>query len=146
MDTLIKSGRIKPSHALEIAESKIGLGFEKLDRDVFDLPIIGRPGPSPRIHQDESPWNLITGGFQKPNGSSAFVFWKPAPLLTTTFEGTASWQVAGVRGVPRLVDLLNGTVYDIPASRVRDEGHGCYTLLNLPVADHPLLIAFGDFL
>ncbi len=114
--------------------------------DVVDLPIIGRPGPSPRIHQDESPWNLITGGFQKPNGSSAFVFWKPAPLLTTTFEGTASWQVAGVRGVPRLVDLLNGTVYDIPASRVRDEGHGCYTLLNLPVADHPLLIAFGDFL
>ena len=86
MDTLIKSGRIKPSHALEIAESKIGLGFEKLDRDVVDLPIIGRPGPSPRIHQDESPWGLITGGFQKPNGSSAFVFWKPAPLLTTTFE------------------------------------------------------------
>ena len=114
--------------------------------EVADLPIIGLPAASPRVHRDESPRELISGGFRKPDGSSAFVFWKPAPLLTTAFEGTATWQVAGVQGIPRLVDLLNGAVYDIPAAQARDDGNGCYTLLNLPVLDYPLLLVFGDFI
>ena len=31
-----KTGRIAPCHARDVRASKIGLGFEKLDRDVFD--------------------------------------------------------------------------------------------------------------
>ena len=36
MDRLIKTGKIKPKTSLEVKSSKIGIGFEKLDRDVFD--------------------------------------------------------------------------------------------------------------
>ncbi len=36
MDRLIKVGKIQPKNSLEISKSRIGLGFEKLDRDAFD--------------------------------------------------------------------------------------------------------------
>ena len=36
MERLKKIGQIKPKNARDIKESKLGIGFEKLDRDVFD--------------------------------------------------------------------------------------------------------------
>lgn len=36
MDKLIKIGKIEPKNSKDIKRSKIGLGFEKLDRDAFD--------------------------------------------------------------------------------------------------------------
>ena len=36
MERLIKIGKIQPKHSRTIQNSKIGIGFEKLDRDVFD--------------------------------------------------------------------------------------------------------------
>ena len=36
MNQVKKIGQIIPKHSKDIKNSKIGLGFEKLDRDVFD--------------------------------------------------------------------------------------------------------------
>ncbi len=36
MERLIKTGKVKPKHSSEIKTSKFGIGFEKLDRDVFN--------------------------------------------------------------------------------------------------------------
>ncbi len=36
MERLTKIGRIEPKHSKNVTNSRIGLGFEKLDRDVFD--------------------------------------------------------------------------------------------------------------
>lgn len=36
MKRLIEIGKIKPKSALQVKKSKLGIGFEKLDRDVFD--------------------------------------------------------------------------------------------------------------
>lgn len=36
MERLIEIGKVKPKHSNSIKHSRIGLGFEKLDRDVFD--------------------------------------------------------------------------------------------------------------
>ena len=36
MERLIKTGQVKARHARDIAFSRIGIGFEKLDRNVFD--------------------------------------------------------------------------------------------------------------
>ena len=48
MERLIKSGEIVPKKSADIKHSKIGLGFEKLDRDVFDpkkaYPFVGESG------------------------------------------------------------------------------------------------------
>ena len=115
------------------------------DVKVVDLPIIGQPESSLLVGRDDKPFDLITGGFRKPNGSSAFVYWKPTPLMTTTYDGTVTWQAAGLAGDPHLVDLMTGAIYEIPASMIRDEGNGCIRLLHLPVFDYPLLITFGDF-
>lgn len=115
------------------------------DVDVVDLPVIGQPATSQRVQHDDRPIDLITGGFSKPNGSSAFVYWKPTPLLTTTYDGTVTWQCAGIKGDPHLVDLLTGVVYKLPESMVKHEGNGCYRLMHLPVLDYPLLLTFGDF-
>ena len=48
MERLIKIGEIKPKKSCEIAHSRIGLGFEKLDRNIFDpnkaYPFVGESG------------------------------------------------------------------------------------------------------
>jgi hypothetical protein len=36
MERLIKVGKITPKHSHDVKKSRIGIGFEKLDRDVFD--------------------------------------------------------------------------------------------------------------
>ena len=36
MEQLKKIGKIKPKKSIDVKKSRIGLGFEKLDRDVFD--------------------------------------------------------------------------------------------------------------
>jgi len=36
MERLVKIGKVEPKHSSQIKHSRLGLGFEKLDRDVFD--------------------------------------------------------------------------------------------------------------
>ena len=36
MERLTKTGKIEPKNSKDVVNSKVGLGFEKLDRDVFD--------------------------------------------------------------------------------------------------------------
>ncbi len=36
MERLKKTGELRPLHSSEVSESRLGLGFEKLDRDAFD--------------------------------------------------------------------------------------------------------------
>ena len=43
-----------------------------------------------------------------------------------------------------LIDLVDGTVYEIPENQIED--YGTYRkLLHLPLRDYPLLLTFGDF-
>ena len=45
---------------------------------------------------------------------------------------------------PKLIDLVDGTVYEIPENQIED--CGTYRkLLHLPLRDYPLLLTFGDF-
>ena len=36
MERLLKSGKIEPKHSNEVSKSRLGIGFEKLDRDAFN--------------------------------------------------------------------------------------------------------------
>ena len=87
--------------------------------------------------------NIMSGGFKKPNGSSAFAYWHSSDLMTTDFESTISMQVVPF-GEIKLVDLLDGTIYKLPESMIEDND-GCLTLKNIPIRDYPLLLTFGDF-
>ena len=72
--------------------------------------------------------------------------WKAANLMRETFDSTVSFQLAGVKDAPRLVDLMTGDVYQVPETLVkRDDLGNVVELVNLPLTDSPLLLMFGDF-
>ena len=43
-----------------------------------------------------------------------------------------------------LIDLVDGTVYEIPENQIEEDGP-YRKLLHLPLRDYPLLLTFGDF-
>ena len=89
--------------------------------------------------------SLSCASFTKPNGSCAFAYWKPVDILTSTFEGFATVIADVKHDKMRLVDLLDGTVYDVSAY-VTEDSEGVVRLNDLPVKEYPLLLTFGDFL
>ena len=50
MDRLLKSGRIRPADAKTIGPSRIGLGFEKLDRRAFEPENAYAPVAATGVH------------------------------------------------------------------------------------------------
>ena len=112
-----------------------------------DLPVLRKPGRSERIFgQDFDGPNLISSGFRKPDGSSAFVYWCSTDLMTTEFESTVTLQAAALDGDISLVDLLDGSIYRFPDNMVEDLGGGRRLLKNIPIKDYPLLLTFGAFI
>ena len=89
----------------------------------------------------------MTAGFEK-DGAYAFCYWYAADLMTTDYEGTETFKVASLPGPIRLIDPMDGSIYEVPESmiEVQEKGHGTgLTLLNLPLRDYPLILTFGDF-
>ncbi len=87
---------------------------------------------------------LQYGGFVRDNGSSAFVYWKAADVLTEEYESTVSLRVFGQDGPVRLVDLYTGDVYE-PDEDLITHGDGEMLLSHIPIRDYPLMVTFGDF-
>ncbi|MBR4662491.1 MAG: hypothetical protein IKO93_01325, partial [Lentisphaeria bacterium] len=134
-----------------------------------DLPVILSPGPSGRIlGQEELASHFTQVGFSKPNGSHALAYWKPTDLMTETYDSTITVNTAAMPGKPHFVDLLDGSVYEIPDSMIQrstpakkidldgtvteipeeqtfDLRLNHYWFHHLPVRDYPLLLTFGDF-
>ncbi len=111
------------------------------------LPIDSFTTNSPRLLRGDDPFHgdIQSVGFRKPNGSAAFAYWKASELLTTTYESTISLELSALPDKITLVSLLDGTIYRLPDSQVEDAGNGYKKLINLPLRDYPLLLAFGDF-
>lgn len=138
----------------------------KEDFDIAVLPVQLRSEFSRRLLGPEEPPKAFSyAGFQRKNGSCAFAYWKPTDLLTDSFESTVSIDSV-LPGKPRIVDLLDGTVYEIPEPMIkretptwRDTPNGAVEIpgntasknldflrfVHLPVKDYPLLLTFGDF-
>ncbi len=108
------------------------------------LPFAIKPLESRRnIGMDISD-NVMTYGFKKPNGSYGFAYWYSSNVMTGSFSATISFET-GIHGKPKLVDLLNGSVYQLPESMVIQKD-GVTILKNIPINDYPLLLTFGSFL
>lgn len=133
----------KPSfRALQVLASIFREDFTMQDLPVRKIP----ESRSPRLRREEDSWKeMITQGFTKPNGSSAFVYWNPCELITTSYEATTTWESYGLSGTPRLIDLLTGDVYEIPESMIERKREGLLVFHNIPLRDFPLLLTFGDF-
>ena len=113
--------------------------------ELTELPVLFHPCHSDRVFgNDIGRRDVISGSFRKPGGSTAFAYWKPANLMTDTFDGTVTMEILA-EGTPRLVDMLDGSVYEIPENMIENLKGGSRIFRNLPVRDYPLLLTFGDF-
>ena len=85
-------------------------------------------------------------GFRKPNGSAAVALWKPTNILSETYEGAIYLKFAMVpHEKVQLVDMLDGTIYELPADSIERKESGTLALKHIPLLDSPVLVAFGDF-
>ena len=116
------------------------------DPELVNLPVMMKKLPSPRLlGEDYYDLNMFRAGFRRENGSTALCYWHPADLLTTEFESTVSFQIAGQKGDIRLVDPMDGAVYRLPEGMIERQSDTCLLLSNLPIRDYPLFVTFGDF-
>lgn len=90
-------------------------------------------------------YELISGSFQR-DGGKAFVYWYPANIMTTSFKSSITVEFYSEYKKFSLIDVMDGSVYEIPEEMINDKGDGVYEILELPVKDTPLLLCFGRFL
>lgn len=124
-----------------------------LDENVTptDAPVIFIQGKAKQISAriegwDCNPKDLIYGKLSKSNGSGVFVYWNSTELtIVQGYEGTVSFELAGVCGEIRLIDPMDGSIYRIGEDIMKDNGNGLYLFEHIPVKDYPLMIVWGDF-
>ena len=61
------------------------------------------------------------------------------------FEGTISLELYSEYDSVRIIDVMDGAIYEIPESIVERDASGCFRFTNLPAKDTPLLLEFGNF-
>ena len=88
---------------------------------------------------------MTYGGFRRENGE-IFAYWNPTNIMTTSFEGTVSFELYSAYDTVRLIDVMNGKIYEIPEKIVKRDEFGMYTFTHLPIKDTPLLLEFGNFM
>ena len=116
--------------------------------EVCDLPVLLTPQRSPRIDTvDCNDPTIVLGGLKKKNGAKALVYWNSTSMYTVKeYESTISIQIVGLKGKIRLIDPMDGTVYEIPENILTQPELGVYSLINLPIKDYPLILTFGEFI
>ncbi len=115
------------------------------DYELIKMPAIFLPKESDRIFGMDTIRNkVISGGFKKDNGE-AFVYWYPSDIMTSAFEGTVSMEIYSEYDKVRLVDIMDGSIYEIPENIITRDEYGMYFIKNLPIKDTPLILTFGEF-
>ena len=118
------------------------------DFEACELPVRRLVNPSRWVHAtDCADTTVCSHGFRRKNGSAALAYWNSVHILSATYGGTISFEIACLDvSKIRLVDLATGDIYEIPEKMILDKGNGCIELVNIPLTDSPMLLTFGDFL
>ncbi len=90
-------------------------------------------------------YEITSGSFEK-DGAKAFVYWYPSNIMTTSYESAITFEVYSDTDDIKLVDIMDGSVYEIPGEMIESDGMGVYTIKELPIKDTPLILTFGDFM
>ena len=70
----------------------------------------------------------------------------PENIMTTSFEGTASFEIYSEYDSVSLIDVMDGTVYSISDDILKRNSQGIYSFSHIPVKDTPLILSFGKFM
>ncbi len=141
----ISTGEYSPKPSYRTLQTIAAIFREEFE--LAELPVdFMYPQDSLRLlRKDDDGKTLLSGGFQRSDGSSAFVYWKSTELLTTSYESTVSLEVANLPDKVQLIDLLDGSVYELSESMIEDNDNGHKKLLSIPLHGYPLVLTFGDF-
>lgn len=82
--------------------------------------------------------------FRRADGSSAFVYWNPSDPLINSVDNVMDVLVQEP-GEMRLVDLMDGTIYEMKPGMVTVNEDGSRAIKGLPLRDYPLALVFGNF-
>jgi len=116
------------------------------DAEPKRAPVVFLPTRCDGIQADDlRRTQVVSGYFERADGTSAFIYWKPENIVTTDYSGTVSFQLVSGETEFTLVDLINGDVYELPESMIEDMGCGCFHFKNIPVKDTPLALCAGKF-
>ena len=116
------------------------------DVKVCTQPIFVHSNHSQRKYSQQPHRYEITSGSFEREGGKAFVYWYPSNIMTTSYLSSITVEVFIEYGRPRLVDIMDGCIYEIPDSMIEDKGDGVIVINELPIKDTPLMLTFGDFL
>jgi len=112
-----------------------------------DLPIFFNPGHSRWVMDRDIERNKTINACFKRDGGDAMVYWYPTNVLTTSYEGTITITVlTDYEKDMKVVDVMDGSIYEIPDNMIEEMGSGVYRIKTLPIKDTPLILTFGDFL
>ena len=111
------------------------------DVRVAALPILMIPRWSDRIDaRDDDNHTTTSICFKRDDGKWAYVYWKPTNIMTGDYEGTVTIHFSALKDRPHLVDLMDGSIYEIPDSMIEPHRLGGYYIVNLPIKDYPMAL------
>lgn len=111
------------------------------DVRVAALPIIMIPRQSDRIDaRDDDNHTTTSICFKRDDGKWAYVYWKPTNIMAQDYEGTVTIHFSALKDRPHLVDLMDGSIYEIPDSMIEPHPLGGYYIVNLPIKDYPMAL------
>ena len=90
-------------------------------------------------------YEMLSGSFERESGK-AFVYWYPSNIMTTSYQSLITVEFYTEYKDIKLIDVMDGSIYEIPENLLEDKGDGVYIIRELPVKDTPLILTFGDFL
>ena len=90
-------------------------------------------------------YDITSGAFVRENGR-AFVYWNPTNIMTTSYSSSITLEIYSEYKDIKLVDIMDGSIYELPEDMIEDKGDGVYLLRELPIKDTPLMLTFGEFL
>lgn len=132
----------KPSYyALQNICSIFSNDYERCELPIFFIPEYSNWSMERNVMRNQA----VTACFKKKNGE-AMVYWYPSNIITTSYEGIMKLEVMTQYKKMSIIDVMDGSIYEIPNDMIEEVGNGVYKLSKLPIKDTPLILAFGDFL
>lgn len=90
-------------------------------------------------------YEITSCSFERESGK-AFVYWYPTNIMTTCYNSSITVEFYTESKDIKLIDIMDGSVYEVPKDMLEDKGDGVYAIKELPIKDTPLILTFGNFI
>lgn len=90
-------------------------------------------------------YEITSGSFER-DGGKAFVYWYPSNIMTTSYQSSITLEIFTEYKDMMLMDIMDGSIYEIPETMIEDKSNGVYVIKELPIKDTPLVLTLGKFL